>query len=496
MKKAKKSSANAAAQLGVLLLSFVAWLALFSTLWYRRIYGDTGFDSVLYTLFGGMGGVQAGLLLSFGAGALLPAVVCTAVQLLAPWLLRDRPWMPRRPVRTVISLVLSLALLVGSAFGIGLVRYAYTRMQLSELYENEYVDPNTVEIQFPEQKRNLVYIFLESMETSFLDTSLGGAMEYNLIPELTQLAQDNVNFSHNETVGGMVEVPGATWSIGAMVAQTAGVPLITPSNIKDWQNGYGKDGIFLPGLTSMSNILAENGYKQALMMGCDSNFGGERVYALTHQVDRVYDYYTGLEDGIVPPGYYAWWGFEDKYLFEYAKQELTALGQQEVPFAFTLLTMDTHHIDGYTCSLCGDGYAEPFENVISCASRQVLDFVQWIQAQPFYENTTIVITGDHFSMDSEYFARNVEPGYLRHGYNCIINAPLTPERTQNRMFSSLDMFPTVLAALGCQIEGDQLGFGINLFSKRETLLEEYGYSAFSAELWKRNAYYERFYEAK
>ncbi len=483
------------AQTGLGILSFVAWLAFFSTAWYRRVYGDTGFDSVLYTLFGGMGGVQSGLLLDYAFGGLLPALLCTLVQLLTPCFLRRFRREPRKWVVRSVSLVLSAVLLVFSAFDIGLFRYVYARMQLSELYEKEYVDPNTVQIQFPEQKRNLIYIYLESMETTFLDKGLGGAMEVNLIPELTQLAQENVNFSHNDTVGGLVEVPGATWSVGAMVAQTAGVPLITPSHIKDWQNGYGKEGVFLPGLTTMSNILAENGYYQALMMGCDSNFGGERVYLETHQVNKIYDIYTGRQDQIVPPNYFAWWGFEDKYLFAYAKQELTQLAQEDRPFAFTLLTMDTHHIDGYTCDLCEKEHKEPFENVLSCSSRQVAAFVQWIQAQPFYENTTIVITGDHFSMDSGYMTRNVDASYARHGYNCIINAPLEAKNSKNRMFSSLDMFPTTLAALGCQIQGDQLGFGVNLFSQKETLLETFGYAAFCSELNKRTAYYEQFYEA-
>ncbi len=481
-------------QAGLISLSFFAWLAFFSTVWYRRVYGNTGFDSVLFTLTGSMEGVDAVLVRDYLLWGLLPAVVSTVGQMFLLYLLRHSKWEPARLVSRVISLVLSIVLLVFSAFDIGLVRYICARIQLSDLYEKEYVDPNTVDIQFPEQKRNLIYIYLESMETSFLDKGLGGALQTNLIPELTELAQKNVNFSHNDFVGGLAEVPGATWSVGAMVAQTAGVPLITPSHIKDWQNGYGKEGVFLPGLTTMSNILAENGYYQSLMMGCDSNYGGERVYAETHQVDKIYDLYTGRKDGIVPHDYFVWWGFEDKHLFTYAKQELTEISKKDQPFAFTMLTMDTHHVNGYTCSLCRNDHKESYENVISCSSRQVAAFVAWIQAQPFYENTTIVITGDHFSMDSQYFTRNVEKAYARHGYNCIINAPIQAKNTQNRVFSSLDMFPTTLAALGCQIEGDRLGLGVNLFSEKQTLPETYGYTAFCKELWKRTTYYESFYE--
>ncbi len=480
--------------LGVLcIFSLAAFLGFFSAVWYRDVYGDTGFDSVLYTLTGGLGGLQKGLFIDYLSGAALPALLCTVGVALLLYLPRKREWMPPKSVAHTVSFLTSLALLIHAAFNIGLVQFIHAKTQLSELYENEYVDPNSVAITFPEEKRNLIYIYLESMETSYLDKAQGGAMTENLIPELTALAQNNVNFSHNTHVGGLVEVPGASWTVGAMVAHTAGVPLITPTNVDDWQNGYGKDGVFLPGLTSLNNILAEEGYNQALMVGSDANFGGRKTYFATHGVENIYDLYTAWDDEIVPRGYFEWWGIEDKYLFQYAKQEISQLAAQDEPFAFTMLTVDTHHIGGYTCTLCGDDHAESYANAIACSSKQVAAFVEWIQAQPFYENTTVIITGDHFSMDSGYFQRNVESGYVRHGYNCFINAVPTAKHTTDRVFSALDMFPTTLAAMGCTIEGDQLGFGVNLFSDRQTLLEEFGYSAFCTELNKRTEYYENFY---
>ncbi len=472
------------------LLLFVGFLAFFAVTWYRSVYGDTGFDSVLYTLTGGLNGVQSGLVKSFLLQGGLPAVVCTIAVALALFLPGNK-WTLSVNWAAVVSLALSVALLITAGSSIGLFQYIHARNQLTELYENEYVDPSSVQITFPEEKRNLIYIYLESMETSYLSQEQGGAMDKNLIPELYDLAKDNVNFSHNSDVGGLVEVPGASWTVGAMVAQSSGVPLITPSDVDDWQNGYGKDGVFLPGLTSLNNILHDAGYYQTLMVGSDANFGGRKTYFQTHDVDKIYDIYTARSDGIVPSNYFVWWGMEDLHLFEYAKQELTEISQQEQPFAFTMLTVDTHHIGGYTCEKCGSNYAESYENAIACSSRQVLEFVQWIQAQPFYENTTVIITGDHFSMDSGYFKRNVEEGYQRHGYNCFLNAAVSPKHTQDRQFSSLDMFPTTLAALGCKIQGEQLGFGVNLFSSRPTLIEEFGYSAFCAELQKRTDYYEK-----
>lgn len=471
-------------------LAFVALLCFFSALWYIRVFGDTGFDSILYTLFAGVGGTQSNLLVNYLLCAVLPTAGLTAGISFGLFALQRH-----RRLYVSLCLILCLALIGFAAVHSGLVRYLTNHNQVSGLYETEYVDPNSVSITFPEQKRNLIYIYLESMESTYLSTAQGGAMDTCLIPELYQLAKDNINFSHNEDVGGFVEVSGATWTVGAMVAQTAGVPLITPDTVSDWANGYGKEGVFLPGLTSLNNILAENGYNQAIMVGSDAAFGGRNTYFSTHGVDSIYDIYTARTDGVVASDYWVWWGMEDLHLFEYAKQVLTDMADDDEPFAFTMLTVDTHHVGGYTCELCGDTYDESYENAIACSSRQVAAFVEWIQQQDFYENTTIIITGDHFTMDSGYISRAVGNQYIRHGYNCLINAPLSPTNSTNRAFSALDMFPTTLAAIGCKIEGDQLGFGINLFSDRQTLIEKYGYATLNTELSKRTDYYaDHFYE--
>ena len=39
--------------------------------------------------------------------------------------------------------------------------------------------------------------------------------------------------------------------------------------------------------------------------------------------------------------------------------------------------------------------SEQYKNVISCSSKRVYAFVQWLKQQDFYENTTIIIAGGH-----------------------------------------------------------------------------------------------------
>ena len=92
-------------------------------------------------------------------------------------------------------------------------------------------------------------------------------------------------------------------------------------------------------------------------------------------------------------------------------------------------------------------------------------------------------------MDEGYIDRNVADEYDRTVYNCIINSAVEGQNTKNRQFVAVDMFPTTLAAIGCEIEGERLGLGTNLFSGKPTLVEEMGLEAFDAEMLKTSDYY-------
>lgn len=492
MKEATKKRGIPLPQALSVLFLFLGSLLFFSARWFVNTYGRLGFDSILYTLSSGVGGTQLGLIVRYLLLALVPSILFTA--LISFLLLRKRKTGKYQTIShhdgILFVILIACVLIIFAAFDVEFVDYVADQVTESHLYEKYYMDPASVQITFPEEKRNLVYIMLESMETSYLSKDLGGAMEENLIPELYQLALDNICFSHSESaVGGYHTTAGATWTIGSMVAQTAGIPLKTPT---EDVNKYGAEGeAFLPGVTSLTNILHDAGYYQALMVGSDAAFGGREPYFLQHGMDVVYDVYTARKDGIIPRDYWAWWGMEDLHLFAYAKQELTKIAEMDQPFAFTMLTVDTHHVGGYQCQLCQESASgESYDQSISCSSRQVAEFVEWIQAQDFYENTTVIIVGDHESMDNGYFERTVEEDYQRLMYNCFINTPISADRVTNRAWAAVDLFPTTLASIGAKIEGDRLGLGTNLFSGLPTLTEQMGFQKFNDELAKSSVYYE------
>ena len=224
-------------------------------------------------------------------------------------------------------------------------------------------------------------------------------------------------------------------------------------------------------------------------MGSDANFGGRRAYFSNHNY-IISDYYTAIEEGKITSDYHEWWGYEDSKLFTYAKEKLLEISQNETPFNFTILTADTHFTDGYLDKSCSTVFTDPYANSFYCSDSMIGEFISWIKEQDFYQNTTIIITGDHPTMQDNFY--DIDNGYNRTIYNTFINSRVIPVNNKNRVFTTMDMFPTTIGALGATIEGDRLGLGTNLFSSKKTIPEEIGIDEFNKELKKSSNYYYKY----
>lgn len=336
---------------------------------------------------------------------------------------------------------------------------------------DHYVSADDVSLTFPKKKRNLIYIYLESMEMTSTSEKNGGNFKQDLIPELTALSKKYENFSgKSNQLDGAYSMPGATWTMGGLFAQTSGLPLQTAIG----QNGMISQNAFFPKLTTLGNILDREGYNQMFMLGSNCNFAGRTQYFKDHGNYQIEDYVAAKREGEIPQDYKVFWGYEDQKLFAFSKKKLESLASQNQPFNFTMLTVDTHFPKGYKCPLCKDEFGNQYYDAMACSSRQVASFVKWCQSQSWYKNTTIVINGDHPTMSSAY-RKAVKRGYTRKTYTCYINADAKRETNNTRVYTTMDNFPTTLAALGVDIEGNRLGLGTNLFSKTPTLSEVYGY---------------------
>ena len=476
-------------------------LILVLTDWYTGKF-NTSFAGLLFTLMTPVKGVGGGFWQDLCA-AILPKVIPAAVVylLLLGWFrghiaydaVKKRTAFLEKTerIRTVTGkLLVALGFLTLAAalvfcwVKLNVSDYLRTRNAQTRIYEEQYVDPNTVAVTAPAEKPNVIWLVLESMETTYASREEGGIQDANYMPNLTRLAKENISFSNTEKLGGLHTTNNTNWTMAALFAGTSGLPFGFPVD----QNSMNKYTEFAPDIAAMGDILKRDGYVNEFLCGSDAAYGGRALYFRDHGAYEIYDLFKARENGDIPKDYYVFWGFEDRHLFRIAKQELTRLYEAGEPFNLTMLTVDAHHLGGYTCEECGNEYPERTANVIACTDRQVGEFIEWCQAQPFYGNTVIVITGDHPRMDTfltegvDYQDRTI--------YNCFLNTRKAPEGgTENRTAVMMDLYPTMLGAMGYTIEGNRLGLGTDLFSGEKTLAEEMGYEELNEEVSKYSEYF-------
>lgn len=381
-----------------------------------------------------------------------------------------------------------------------LIKENFSEAEHSIFYKKNYIDTKNTKVTFPEKKQNLILIFMESMESTYTDIENGGFFDESLIPNLTKIGKENINFSSTEHFGGGNDLVGADCTIAALLTKMSGTPYTFSS-----QKIPSKTGKFLSNVKTLTDHFKEQNYTQRFIFGSDKEFASRDMLLEKHGEVEIHDINWYKEQKKLPKDYNVFWGFEDSKLYNFAKEEADELGNKEEPFFLGILTVDTHYPKGYLCDLCDmKNYdpRHPMKSIIPCSDRQINDFINWAKEQDWYENTTIVITGDHLFMqplngfntfDELSVSEFVAPSQKRQWVDIFINSRVKPSKEKFRKFSSYDMYPSILASLGCKIEGDRLGFGVSLFSDKKTLYEIYGEKIINDEISKKTVEYEELY---
>lgn len=489
------------------LLFFISLLLIKSADWFKQNYAEMDFSIVLYQLYSPLIGTADELLESYKNTVLWPT---TRISLLVGGILgflsivlqrldikiyvngkkgiiTNNNFLKFRRCFSVVAIVAMLILLVNRTYAVGIPAFIKDVSQASTLYEDYYIDPSNVNITF-HNKRNLLCIYMESMEMTYTSSEYGGFAKDDYIPELTDLALNNINFSNTDKLGGH-RIYGTGWTIAGLLASTSGITFKIP--LYNY-NTAGLHEDFLPGVTSMGEILEKEGYRNYFLCGSEGEFAGRKQYFEQHGDYEILDLYYAREAGYIPEDYMVFWGYEDEILYEIAKEELSNIAESSEPFNFAMLTVDTHAPEGYVCDLCENEYEEQYANVLRCASKQLGDFINWCEEQDWYEDTTIVIMGDHTTMSPVFQDIEGYEDYECVVYNCFMNVDDKVNDcryTHNRDASTMDMFPTLLASIGADIDGERLGLGTNLFSGKSTLSEKLGTDYYEQELSKNSNYY-------
>ena len=492
-----------------LIIFFIATCCIAGTIYLKLQFPDTELSVIIFTLKFIQGGItkEIAIIITFFAIAILGANTIffadkirknslEILELKSPdkseSFVIDQSKLEKgilKRVPLIIFLVCSAVLLIKQ---VGLKDYIIKQTNSSTIYEDYFVRPDMELLTFPEDKKNLIYISAESMENTYTSFSNGGIQSTDYIPNLSKLALNNINFSNNQQLGGQsIFYSSINYTMGSCVAQTSGISFLP--NFKNIINKNNPTKSILPSAVKLEKLLSEADYNQLYIKSERAEFAGFNIYFGSEKNSGIFDYETALNEGYLPSDYVKHFGFEDAKLFDISKKLISELAQEDKPFAVTLYTLDTHMPEGgFRCELCDQNITDGHIAVIKCSDRQIADFVAWIQEQPFADDTVIIIYGDHLSpIEIRSLYKNKPSDYIRTTYNCIINAQKKPVNEKNRVFTSMDMYPTTLSALGVKIDGDRLGLGTDLFSDRPTLCEELGQDIFMDQIQLNSKYFQQ-----
>jgi phosphoglycerol transferase len=161
-----------------------------------------------------------------------------------------------------------------------------------------------------------------------------------------------------------------------------------------------------------------------------------------------------------------------------------------------MLTTGTHANAGYLDKESKIIYHSKFKNALADMDAMLAGFVAWLKEQDFYENTTVVILGDHLFYNTKVF--DIQRGLSeRKPLNIFINSLLKNEYTKNRQFSHFDIFPVILQSIGISatidgIETEGLALGRFINKGVPSLLELLGVNEMETGLKNKSAFYNAF----
>lgn len=340
-----------------------------------------------------------------------------------------------------------------------------------DYFAEHYLNPALVEVR-PIQPKNLVLIYVESLEDTYKHKEIFGK---NLLNSLDKLP--GYSFSSYKPA------PGSWWTIAGITATQCGLPLKSIT-LYDGNDQGQVIKSFLPNAVCLGDILHQAGYKNVYMGGDALDFAGKGMFFKDHHYHEVLGR-DELKAQLTNPEF-NYWGLYDDDLFKLAKEKLISLHTSKQPFNLTITTIDTHGPDGHLSKYCKSKGVESFESIVACTSDQVSEFVSFMRKNDFLKNTNVVIIGDHLAMENPVFAKLHQVKQRLIFNKFISDHPVSGNREEVLPF---DMLPTVLDFIGFKVEGGKLGLGVTGFSKENLSVQMLNYEDMNSNLLNKSDKY-------
>ena len=334
----------------------------------------------------------------------------------------------------------------------------------SELVEvNNYVRSNQAAVNeelFGKYKgRNVIVVSLESLQNFVINNQMDG---HEITPFLNTLTNDSdtyyfSNFYHQTGLG-----------------KTSDSEFIVENSLF----GLGRGAVFFThgGNTynSMAERLGENGYYTNVMHPNNKSFWNRDMMYRSLKINKFYD----IDSYVVEEGQAVNWGMKDIPFF---KQSAAHMANMPQPFYSRLITLTNHYpftldeedkmIPEYTSN---SGTLNRYFQTVRYMDEAVKSFFQDLKEQGVYENSIIVMYGDHYGISenhnkamAQYLGKEELTPYdnaMLQEVPLFIHIPGSSEgQEMTEISGQVDIRPTILHLLGIETSKD-MQLGADLFS--------------------------------
>ncbi len=442
----------------------VACALAFAVQWLADTFGDVSLGQILFhwRYLGGSDSIAKGTANDFLMQCLVwPAAVAALLlwadyRMVRPLLERiDSARMPRIRRWLTVAWIGLPALAIGaslSTLGWRTSAWQFIRPpSQNDFFASRYVPPNPATLT-ADKPKNLVLIYVESLETAYRRTDVFGR---DLLAPLSEL--------HPMTFRSYEQLPGTGYTIAALVSTQCAVPLQIVG-VLDWQRQGETAQQFLPGATCLGDLLASQGYRNVFMGGASLLFSGKGKFFTEHHFQEAFGREEWIGKGYSTHGM-SGWGLHDDDLFDQAKAEIRTLHKAGQPFNLTVLTVDSHFPAGHLSESCRRRGAKALDEIVECTAAMVADLVKFVRTEGYDSDTNIVVLGDHLSPPNT-LADPLSRVGTRTIYNGFFARTMpTPNRTALVHF---DMLATILEFIGLHAEGGRAGLGFSAFGPPPT----------------------------
>ncbi|WP_299088474.1 LTA synthase family protein [uncultured Metabacillus sp.] len=306
--------------------------------------------------------------------------------------------------------------------------------------------------------RNVIYIHLESLQEFIIDYKLNGE---EVTPFLNSMTRDKNTFYFDNFFHQTGQ--GKTADAEFMLENSLfGLPQGSAFSTKG-RNTY----------QAAPAILGQNGYTSAVFHGNTKTFWNRNEIYKSLGFDKFFDlsYYTAKEGDIVN------YGLMDKPFFEQSIPMLKSLKQ---PFYTKFITLTNHFpypIDQDLATIekhtTGDKSVDNYFQTARYLDEAIKQFFSDLKASGLYENSIIVMYGDHYGISDNHnkamsTVLGKEVGDFENAQlqrvPLFIHIPGVEGGTMHQYGGQIDLMPTLLHLLGIETKG-YVQLGTDLLSE-------------------------------